>query len=46
MLIPVQMEEGMVVQMEEMQEVVMAVGQAGEMAVDLVEGMEEERAVC
>ena len=36
----------MVVQMEEILEVVMAVGQAGEMAVDWVEGMEEERAVC
>ena len=46
MPIPAQMEEGMVVQMEEMQGVVMAVGQAGEMAVDLVEDMEEEQAVC
>ena len=34
MLIPDQMEEGMVVQMEEKLEVVMAVGQEGEMAVD------------
>ena len=42
MLIPDQMEEEMVVQMEEIQEVVMAEGQAGEMAVDRVEGMEEE----
>ena len=42
MLIPDQMEEGMVVQMEEILEVVMAVGQEGEMVVDWVEGMEEE----
>ena len=42
MLIPDQMEEGMVVQMEEILEVVMAVGQEGEMAVDWVESMEEE----